>query len=205
MTKNLTTDLPDSDKDKEALKQEQTTIDLPDVKDIPGQENIHVPDLREMADTTISSDDEEGTGVFDDEDNKNASGERFGAAQELNEDDLIIGDDKELEADLDEKESDEAFEDDEVNVTGDSVNEDSDVTEDEVETLERTENMDTPDNENLYRAELDDEDFEGDKLNEEKDFSGDDLDVPGEEDDDVDEEIGEEDEENNAYSLGDTK
>jgi hypothetical protein len=68
------------------------------------------------------------------------------------------------------KESDEAFEDDEVNVTGDSVNEDSDVTEDEVETLERTENMDTPDNENLYRAELDDEDFEGDKLNEEKTF-----------------------------------
>ena len=65
--------------------------------------------------------------------------------------------------------------------------------------------MDSEDNENLYRAELDDEDFEGDKLNEKEDFSGDDLDVPGEEDDDGDEEIGEEDEENNPYSLGDNK
>jgi len=203
MSKNLTTDLPDSERDKKELQQDKTTIDLPDVKDIPGQENIHVPDLREMADTTISSDDEEGTGLFDDEDNKDASSERFGAAQELNEDDLIIGDDEELEADLDEKESNEAFESGEVDVTGDSVNEDSDVTEDEIEALKRTENMDTEDNENLYRAELDDDDFEGDKLNEEEDFSGDDLDVPGEEEDDADEEIGEEDEENNPYSLGD--
>ena len=134
-----------------------------------------------------------------------ASSERFGAAEELTEDDLIIGDDEELEADLDEKENNEAFEDDEVNVTGDSVNEDSDVTEDEIEALQRTENMDTPDNENLYRAELDDEDLEGDKLNEGEDFSGDDLDVPGDEEDDADEEIGEEDEENNPYSLGDNE
>jgi len=205
MSKNLTTDLADSERDKKELQQDKTTIDLPDVKDIPGQENIHVPDLREMADTTISSGDEEGAGLFDDEDNKDASSERFGAAQELNEDDLIIGDDEEVEADLDEKESDEAPEDDEVDVTGDSVNEDSDVTEDEKEALERTENMDSEDNENLYRAELDDEDFEGDKLNEKEDFSGDDLDVPGEEEDDADEEIGEEDEENNPYSLGDNK
>jgi len=83
MSKNLTTDLPDSERDKEELKQEETTIDLPDVKDIPGQENIHVPDLREMADITIASDDEEGVGVFDDENNKDASSERFGAAQKL--------------------------------------------------------------------------------------------------------------------------
>jgi hypothetical protein len=205
MAKNLTTDLPDSERDKEELKQEETTIDLPDVKDIPGQENIHVPDLREMADTTIASDDEEGAGIFDEEDNKDASSERLGAAQELNEDDLISGDDEELEADLDGKESDEVFKDDEIDVTDDSVSEDSDVTEDEVEALERTENMDSPDNENLYRAKLDDEDYEGDKLNEEEDFSGDDLDVPGEEEDDADEEIGEEDEENNPYSLGDTQ
>jgi len=79
------------------------------------------------------------------------------------------------------------------------------VSEDEKKALERTENMDTQDNENLYRAELDDEDLEGDKLNEEEDFSGDDLDVPGKEDDDADEEIGEEDEENNPYSLGDNQ
>ena len=35
------------------------------------------------------------------------------------------------------------------------------------------------------------------------DRSGDDLDVPGSEEDDANEEIGEEDEENNSYSLPD--
>ena len=52
-------DLTDSPSDQERLKPEITTIDLPDVDDIPGQENIHVPPLGELADTTISSDDEE--------------------------------------------------------------------------------------------------------------------------------------------------
>ena len=35
-----------------------------------------------------------------------------------------------------------------------------------------------------------------------KNLTGDDLDIPGSEDDDANEEIGEEDEENNYYSLG---
>lgn len=52
-------DLTDSASDQERLQPEFTTIDLPDVSDIPGQENIHVPPLGELADTTISSDDEE--------------------------------------------------------------------------------------------------------------------------------------------------
>lgn len=39
-------------------------------------------------------------------------------------------------------------------------------------------------------------------LRENLDVTGDDLDVPGSEEDDADEEIGEEDEENNYYSLG---
>lgn len=52
-------DLTDSQSDIKRLKPEQTTIDLPDVNDIPGQENIHQPELGELADTTISSDDEE--------------------------------------------------------------------------------------------------------------------------------------------------
>lgn len=60
-------DLPDSDKDRQELRSERTTIDLPDVKDIPGQEFINPVALGEMADTTISSDDEEGKGLFDDE------------------------------------------------------------------------------------------------------------------------------------------
>ena len=57
-------DLPDSPQDLEKLKTEETIIDLPDVKDIPGQEFVNVPVIGEMADTTISSADEEGDRVF---------------------------------------------------------------------------------------------------------------------------------------------
>lgn len=60
-------DLPDSPHDAERLKPEITTIDLPDVKDIPGQEFIHTASLGMLADTTISSADEEGEGLFDDD------------------------------------------------------------------------------------------------------------------------------------------
>ena len=60
-------DLPDSPHDAERLKGEQTTIDLPEVKDIPGQEFVHTAPLGELADTTISSADEEGEGLFDDD------------------------------------------------------------------------------------------------------------------------------------------
>ena len=52
-------DLTDSPSDQERLKPEKTTIDLPEVSDIPGQEHVHVPPLGDLADTTISSDDEE--------------------------------------------------------------------------------------------------------------------------------------------------
>ena len=52
-------DLTDSPSDIERLKPEQTTIDLPDVNDIPGQKGIHVPPLGELADSTASSADEE--------------------------------------------------------------------------------------------------------------------------------------------------
>jgi hypothetical protein len=62
-----TGDLQDSPRDQERLKPDEAIIDLPDVKDIPGQEYIHPPSLGELADTTISSDDEEGTGLFDDD------------------------------------------------------------------------------------------------------------------------------------------
>jgi hypothetical protein len=58
-------DLPDSPEDREKLKAEETFIDLPDVKDIPGQEFVSVPPLGALGDTTIASDDEEGVGVFD--------------------------------------------------------------------------------------------------------------------------------------------
>ena len=61
-------DLPDSPEDKKRLEGEEVTIDLPDVKDIPGQEFVHAPPMGMMADTTISSADEEGEGLFNDAD-----------------------------------------------------------------------------------------------------------------------------------------
>lgn len=192
--KNFTSDIHDSEKDKAKLEPEETTIDLPDVKDIPGQENVHVPELREMADTTISSDDEEGVGIFGEDDAEYAS-ERLPVGEEIDENNLIISSEEEPEA------TGEPDEDDVTEEAGD----DADVTEDEKIALERTEQMDTQDNENLFESELDDTDEDGERLNEGEDFSGDDLDVPGEEEDDADEAIGEEDEENNAYSSGDNE
>ncbi len=65
--KDQLSDLIDSQKDKEEMKTEITKIDLPDVNDIPGQEGFVPAPLGEMADTTISSADEEGDNVFDDD------------------------------------------------------------------------------------------------------------------------------------------
>ncbi|HEX6914062.1 MAG TPA: hypothetical protein VF145_02395 [Chitinophagaceae bacterium] len=57
-------DLQDSPRDEARLQPDEATIDLPDVKDIPGQEFVHPPSLGELADTTIASDDEEGVSIF---------------------------------------------------------------------------------------------------------------------------------------------
>ncbi|MDB5200329.1 MAG: hypothetical protein JWO92_2292 [Chitinophagaceae bacterium] len=66
-------DLPDNPQDKEKLEPEGGVIDLPDVKDIPGQEFIHPAPMGEMADETIASDDEEGVGIFEDEEDIEAN------------------------------------------------------------------------------------------------------------------------------------
>ncbi|MFN2437636.1 MAG: hypothetical protein ABR503_00445 [Chitinophagaceae bacterium] len=60
-------DLTDPQRDQDRLKPEEVTIDLPDVKDIPGQEFVHAPPLGMLADTTISSADEEGEGLFEED------------------------------------------------------------------------------------------------------------------------------------------
>lgn len=144
------TDLKDPARDEERMEPEETTLELPDVDDIPGQEHVHVPQMKSFHDTTISSDDEEGKTVFED--------------------------------DLDPE---------------------TDVTEVERELLQRSsESMAGEDDEERRKVLPDDRDLDGEVLNERVDVSGDDLDIPGESDDDADEEIGEEDEENNSYSLG---
>jgi len=62
-----TTDIQDSKRDQQHLTPDEATIDLPDVEDIPGQENIRVPKMKEMIDATISSADEEGENLFDED------------------------------------------------------------------------------------------------------------------------------------------
>ncbi|MCW3106775.1 MAG: hypothetical protein JWQ09_1281 [Segetibacter sp.] len=157
----LREDIHDSPQDEEKMKTETVIIDLPDVSDIPGQENIVVPVIGEMADTTISSDDEEGLGLFGDDDKDEDTA-------------LVMGNE-------------------------------ADITSTEKTLLKRADE-DMPDEDPLLRqAELDKTDNEGDTLNEGSlatDVSGGDLDMSGVDSDDKMEAIGEEDEENNDYSLG---
>jgi hypothetical protein len=63
-------DLQDNEHDRERLQPEETILELPDVKDIPGQEFVHPLPLGALADTTISSADEEGEGLFGDDDDE---------------------------------------------------------------------------------------------------------------------------------------
>lgn len=59
-----------------------------------------------------------------------------------------------------------------------------------------------PEDISRLKEEMDIDDDEWNEKSYDNDLIGDDLDVPGSEDDDFDEAIGEEDEENNYYSLG---
>ena len=158
----LNEDIHDSPQDEEKMKSETFIIDLPDVSDIPGQENIVVPNFGEMQDVTISSDDEEGIGLFDDDEGDEDT-------------DLVMGNE-------------------------------ADVSATESNLLAKADkDMLVQDDPLLRQAELDKTDSQGDLLNEGSlatDVSGGDLDTSGIDADDPMEAIGEEDEENNTYSLG---
>ncbi len=145
-----TNDMHESKKDKKELMPDDALLDLPDAEDIPGLENVHVPDLKAFEDTTPASADEEGLGL-----------------------------------DLDDN---------------------SNVSEQEREDLHNSSvSMSSEEDMDIKRAELDATDLQDTPLNEGNDIAGDDLDVPGEQLDDFNESIGEEDEENNQYSLGGDK
>jgi hypothetical protein len=140
---------------------DKNTIDLPEIKDIPGQEHVRPLKMGELADGTASSDDEEGDDVLEPK------------TDELG---IVMGND-------------------------------GDVSAEERSTLANIDNTraDSED-EVLSEVQLDNVDDDGTPLNEKssrRDLAGDDLDVPGTEDDDADEALGEEDEENNDYSLSD--
>lgn len=53
-------------KKKPVKEPKEIIMDMPEVKDIPGQEHIKPPHMREMMDNTASSADEEGEGLLDD-------------------------------------------------------------------------------------------------------------------------------------------
>ena len=65
--KDELSDLIDSPKDKKEMAEGTSEIMLPGVNDIPGQKGFVPAPLGEMADTTISSADEEGDDLFDDD------------------------------------------------------------------------------------------------------------------------------------------
>ena len=67
------TDLTDPERDVKRMQPEETTLDLPDANEIPGQEHVHVPQMKQFHDTTISSDDEEGKGLFEQDDSDEES------------------------------------------------------------------------------------------------------------------------------------
>jgi len=85
---------------------------------------------------------------------------------------------------------------------------DANVTPEERDLMNKSfDHPNSPDDEKLRQAELDNTDEEGNLLNEQgmrDDLTGEDLDVPGSSADDADELIGREDEENNLYSNADT-
>src|SRR6185312_14987393 len=144
----------DSPHDREELEKETVEVTIPNVNEIPGQEDFVPAPLGELADTTISSADEENID------------------QEIME------------------------------------NEDSNVSQTEKDDLRKSANDMPGDDQNLRKAALDSTDDDGTPLNEEsfkKNVTGTDLDVPGAQQDDANEKIGEEDEENNEYSIAGTE
>lgn len=96
----------------------------------------------------------------------------------------------------------------EANTPQGNDNSENDITPEELSLLDDSiNNIDEGDDIHLKRSALDNTDEDGELLNEKSmadDISGEDLDVPGSENDDSNEEIGEEDEENNGYSNADT-
>jgi hypothetical protein len=79
---------------------------------------------------------------------------------------------------------------------------DTDITPEEKELLEKTEySMAGPEDQSWEESKLDNTDDDGEPLNEVVEFSGEDLDLPMDEED-SNKIAGEEDEENDTYSLG---
>jgi hypothetical protein len=114
-----------SKSNEEKLKQDESYVVLPDVKDIPGQENIVDAGIpAEMSDETIASDDEEGVrggkDIFEEEDDVKIV---MGTDADVTADDLaILGDpDQDMDMNDDELVRKEGL--DDTDADGDPLNE----------------------------------------------------------------------------------
>lgn len=113
-------------RNKAKLGADESYTEIPEMKDIPGQEHIHnagVPG--EMADTTISSDDEEG--VRDGEDLLSEEDEDveivMGTEADVTKDDLVLLGDPDADNDLNEDELVINSKLDDIDDEGDALNE----------------------------------------------------------------------------------
>lgn len=121
----MKTDFRDNERDSQLMESETVIMDLPEVQDIPGQQHIRVMPLGEMADTTISSADEEGAGLLD--------------FDEADDDDDLDDDDDDLDDVLTDEEGDnsvvidtgdEDFDEDEDLLGDDDIDDEDDLDED---------------------------------------------------------------------------
>jgi hypothetical protein len=139
---------------KAKLAQDDSYIEIPDVSDIPGQEkivNAGVPGA--MADTTISSDDEEGIrdgkDIFAEDDNVDIV---MGTEADVTEEDLAMLGDKDQDMDMNEDELVRKEGLDDTDFDGDPLNEAA------VDEASTGDDLDVPEEENDdARKDMDDE------------------------------------------------
>jgi|SRR5580658_724021 hypothetical protein len=140
-------------------KKEKNTIDMPEVRDIPGQEHVRPPRLGELADETASSADEEGDDVLSPLDSGEDKGLRLDRSSNVT---------AEERADLALAARDDSGEDEETLRTGllDSTDEDGDPLNEKSFGEGRNDDLSADD---LDVPEVDDQ--EGDEDEENEDYS----------------------------------
>jgi hypothetical protein len=158
-TKESTT----SNRNREKLGQDESYMELPEMQDIPGQEHIHnagVPS--EMADTTISSDDEEGVRDGKDllaDDGEEDLGIVMGTEADVTKDDMAILGDRDQDMDLGEDELVGKAALDNVDNEGEALNESgSDLSGEDLDIPEKPDEEDGDEENDYYSLGSDDKD-----------------------------------------------
>jgi hypothetical protein len=126
MARTKSKDSTAANRNREKLAQDESYMEIPEMKDIPGQEHIHnagVPGA--MADTTISSDDEEG--IRDGKDLLSGEDEEveivMGTEADVTKEDLALLGDPDADNDMDDDELVLNTKLDDIDDEGDPLNE----------------------------------------------------------------------------------